>query len=193
MAILQIYYNTGEDGFGDVIRPGNWRTQTFTTVAAYTISSVKLFLYRMVAGADGVITVSIRAVDVATGKPTGDDLASGTFNRDILTIDTAGEWKEITFDTAYFLQATTQYAIVVGPAVGTGDTYWRSDTTGDPYPDGTRNWSTDAGSTWGTPSTNQDYLFETWGDSYIFTPPSDIITYKRLIAVANNKIWYEDL
>jgi len=162
-AELQDYYNTGEDGFGGVVRPTNWRAQTFTTSLPYSIESVKLFLYRMVAGSDGVITVSIREVDVETGKPTGVDKASATFNRDTLTTNTAGEWKVITFGAAYSLAPATQYAIVVGPAVGTGDTYWRDDTTGDPYSDGKHTYSVDAGSTWGTPSTNSDYLFETWG------------------------------
>lgn len=192
MATLQIYYNSGEDGFGGVVRPANWKAQTFTTLMGFSIESVKLFLYRMAAGSDGVITVSIKAVDVATGKPTGGNLASGTFNRDTLTIDTAGEWKEITFGSAYSLVAATKYAIVVAPAVGTGDTYWRNDTTGNPYSDGSHTWSTDTGTTWGTPSVNGDYLFETWG---ILTGVSlsDVITYKRLVAAGNNEIWYEDI
>lgn len=163
MADLQDYWNTGASGYGDVVRPGVWRMQSFTTNIIYDIESVKLLLYRVPWDSDGIITISIRATD-EIGKPTGLNLCSGAFNRDELTTSEAGEWKEIIFNSPYCLEKDVVYAVIIGPAVGTGDLYWRCTAGGNPYSGGNQNYSYDAGLTWASsPSLNFDSLFETWG------------------------------
>ena len=90
-----------------------WYAQTFTVGSAganvnHTPSHVKLFLHRY--GLPGTITVAIKAVD-GNNKPTGADLATGTYDGDTIS-DEAGEWITIPL-TAYELQASTQYAVIL--------------------------------------------------------------------------------
>ena len=90
-----------------------WYAQTFTPQTTHDITSVILFLAR--AGSPGIITVSIR--ETSDGKPSGEDLCSGTTDGDTLP---AGGWptpapeeREITFSVNPTLNANTKYAIVV--------------------------------------------------------------------------------
>lgn len=153
------YYNT-DDNNGITLGGATWRGQTFTASDTYSISSVKLLLYK--SGTPGTVTVSIRAVD-GTGKPTGDDLCSGTTDGDTLPGNVAPyEWREITFSAAYSLISGTQYAIVVrssGSSLG-----WRRDTTAPSYAGGQSALSSNSGGTWTLTSTI-DYMFETYGTS----------------------------
>ena len=108
MSTLYEYYNSGNDSYNAVY--GNtWCGQSFTTVASFSISSVKLFLNRT--GDPGTITVSIKAT--SGGLPTDDDLCSGTISGSSITYNPVGAWYEITFSSPYTLDAETQYAIVV--------------------------------------------------------------------------------
>ena len=161
MATLQDYFNTGEN-HESVMRPSAWRSQSFTTSIPYTISSVKLLIYRTAFGNDGVVTVSIRATN-GSHKPFGANLASGTFTRDTLTTNSGGEWKEIVFGTPYALSIGTQYSIILSSAVGAGDVYWLRVLEAVQYPTGKPSQSSDAGVTWSTPATLWDMMFETWG------------------------------
>ncbi len=143
-------------------------SQSFTITDAYSISSVKILVYRF--GLPETITVSI--TEVSGDNPTGADLAIGTFDADFITEDTDGEWIEITFITPYELSAATKYAIYIrnegdptelGPAV-----YWLGVTGSSSYSDGQGGRSLNGGSSWG--NATADFNFETWGSN----PPRQI-------------------
>ena len=135
--------------------------QSFTTTSAYSISSVKILIYRF--GLPETLTVSIR--EVSGDDPTGDDLAVSTFDADIITEDTDGEWKEIIFDTPYELAATTKYTIYIrneGAAHGVGPAlYWLGVSGASSYPNGAGRYSFNGGVGWS--SAAKDFNFETWG------------------------------
>jgi hypothetical protein len=124
---LREYYASGDDTGDGAIYGNNWQAQTFTTQDAYRITSVRLKLYR--SGNPGTVTVSIRATD-ASGHPTGSDLCSGTTDGNTLTIDTAGEERDISFGAGYPLAISTRYAIVVR-AAGSGIVIFEYYNTGD--------------------------------------------------------------
>lgn len=136
-----------------------WRGQTFTTTGAYTVTSVKLKIYR--SGSPGTITVSIR--DTTAGKPSGIDLCSGTTNGNTLTGVDPGEWREITFGAGYALNATTKYAIVIHGGDTSNRIFWRVDTTSPAYTGGNYVSSTDSGVSWSTET--YDAMFEVWGST----------------------------
>ena len=163
VATRQEYYITGDDALGG-FQASSWHPQTFTTLSAYTISSVKLLVARL--GSPGNLTISIRAT--VAGKPTGDDLASVTVNPSSLTTNQVGAWVEFTFTVPYALSNATVYAIVARTATGDNDNrvYWRADISSPTYSDGQSGVSTDSGSSW-TMLSSVDKMFETWG-----TPPA---------------------
>ena len=94
-----------------------WLAQTFLTVGSYTIIGVALNFFQLALFTTQTLltaqtlTVSIRAV--SGNVPTGSDLAVTTVNVQNLTLNPAGEWVGITFDSSYVLSAATKYAIVV--------------------------------------------------------------------------------
>ncbi|MBW1931472.1 MAG: hypothetical protein JRI56_00295 [Deltaproteobacteria bacterium] len=162
-----------------------WSSMSFTPSVSHYVQKVKLVLGK--AGNPGDLTVSIRAVD-GSGHPTGDDLASGVQ----LEADIPLSWDEtqkfITFSSPAFLSAGTTYTIVARALSGDASNYvnWYKQTS-DVYPGGNISYSEDGGSSWNISSF--DAAFEEWG---IVGPPHDRITIKKLVAAANNKIYYED-
>lgn len=162
---LQDYYNTGDDSIVTPYGANTWFAQTFTASSAYTLSSVKLLVYRVTT--PGTVTVELQGV---TGdsppKPDGNVLATTTFDADTLTTNTAGEWKEITFGSPYGVSSGTRYAIVVkspnSQADGTPRLAWRNDGSSPTYANGNTARTIDAGSSW-TDFVNNDGMFETWG------------------------------
>ena len=159
MATLYDYYNTDDDSYSSVGDLG-WWAQTFTTTAAYRISSVKLRVFR--SGSPGILVVGIRATD-GSGHPTGLDLCSGSTDSDTLTTDDAGEWREITL-SGLDLATGTKYAIVVRAPDGfsPGNTLrWRCN-DGGTYAGGQMEYSDDSGVIWAGNATF-DFMFETWG------------------------------
>jgi hypothetical protein len=54
-------------------------------------------------------------------------------------------------------------------------------------------YSDDNGSNWTLVDEAYDAfgMFETYEGGYVFAPPNDKVTYKRLVAAASNKFWYE--
>lgn len=161
---LYDYYNTGDDSYTTALGI-YWKSQSFTASATYSISSVKLKLFRQ--NSPGTVTVSIRGTDGA-GKPTGADIdgVTGTTYGNTLTTDTAGEWREITFSSPILLTSGEQYAIVVRALAGdlTNRAGWRMDTTLPSYAGENGASSSNSGSTW-TLYADYDMMFETWGDS----------------------------
>jgi len=161
VAIRFEYYNTGDDGDFQFYG-ASWAAQTFVPSKKHTILSVKLKLYRV--NSPNTVTVGIRFTD-GDGKPTGDDLCSGTTDGNTLTTDSAGEWREITLDTGYNLNVNIKYGIVVRVPNATSGNYlrWREDCTGTGYINGYGLLSGNSGSTW-TAYTDIDCMFEEWGE-----------------------------
>lgn len=182
------YYNTGDDGT-DYIYSSRWLFETFVAQANYQIISVKLKAYRTNATTN--LTVSIRATDPATGKPTGADLCSKTVAASVLG-GSPGSFYEFVFTSSYNLAIGTRYAIVFRMLGGSSFNYvfWRKDTTSSPYTNGASGYSTNSGVNW-TFTDNQDFMFECWGNLIIQSPTaqtddaSDIAIHT---AVLNGKV-----
>ena len=159
-----------------------WDSQTFTALASYTITSVKLKLFKSAMLAPGIITVSIRAT--SSGLPSGADLASGTTDGDTLGTSYPGEWREITL-TGCSIVKGTKYAIVVRTAgSGSYPLRWVGDDSSPTYTNGAQCWSTNSGVDW-TENTNRDLTFQTLGG---MTPPVDKTYSKTLVAIGGNEI-----
>lgn len=165
------HYNTGDIGASSLYTT-NWRGQTFTPSAGHTVTSVKLLIYRT--GNPGTFTVSIRGT--AAGVPSGADLCSGTTDGDALSLDGAGEWKEITFGTGTPLSAGTIYAIVARSAGADSfnSVCWRVDSSSPTYSNGTAVTSSNSGSAW-TIAAGSDYMFEEWAQYLTFGPKLSLL------------------
>ena len=168
------YYDTGDDGDYDGYT-ANWLAQTFTPQATHMISKVKLKLFRV--GDPGTITVSIKAT--TSGKPSGADLCKGTIEGLDLTLDTNGEWYEITLGDGYTVSKGAQYAIVVRAPSGdsSNKVSWRADKTSPTYTGGTYCSSSDSGVDWGIIS-GADCMFEEWGTG---EPSPTTVTWGNLL------------
>jgi len=190
MAAKKIYYDTSVTGNSYPYGGVYWGFQTFTTVGAFTIASVRLPF--KTSKAPGTVTVSIKAVD-GNSEPTGADLAVGTIDGD--SFQSSFNWETITFSTAYALSASTEYAIVVraldgdGGGGGTASFYWGTDVNGG-YANGMTGHSTDSGVNWDSSYNTWDAGFETYSGTQQI--PVDKIYSKKLIAVGNREFWYED-
>ncbi len=227
---LQESWNTDEDAVGSV-EPTVWRCQTFLAGSNYSIEEIKWLVYREFT--PGTVTVSIRATDEITGKPTGGDLTVDTKNGNNFTENVNGTWRGVQFSSPYELTGGVTYAIVARSA--DVRVFWHQDTTGPVYTDGKSGYSSDGGNTW-TMTDSTTNLFETYGTAVagdivlegtiagtaalsgtlssistltgtiaasavlsgniLFTNvlhKSNIHTVKRLVAVGNNEVWYEDV
>ncbi len=160
---LQDFYNTGQTTSVGVYS-SFWRSQEFLAGSSYTLTSVKLFLFR--SNSPGTITVSIRATDV-DGKPTGGDIDSvtGTTDGDTLTGDSGGEWREIALSAGISITSGVQYAIVIRATSGNSSNKvnWKQDGSPPYYADGKSGSSSNSGSSWG--AFDQSYMFETWSSA----------------------------
>ena len=155
---LREHLNTGGDGNSQLIYGLSWSAMQFTTDAmGHSASHIKLSLKRVLN--PGTITVSLREADAAH-KPTGLDLASGTFDGDVLL--TSYGFVEIDIDDVN-LEGDTEYTIVVRAMAGDASNYvlWQTDAGGG-LADAVSLHSTDMGSSW-TDDDPVDLLFEVWG------------------------------
>ena len=162
---LQEYYNTDDD---TNVTPTStaWFAMTWTTTSAYSISSVKLKIYRGATPPANVI-VGIRAT--SGGLPTGEDLTSGSIaGAGLLT--TPGQFEEISL-TPYALDDATKYAIVV--RVDTVSCGWRVDNSSPSYSGGNGASSTNSGEDW--TARTWDNMFEVYGSTETFSELSGTI------------------
>lgn len=145
---------TTNNGFASIFG-AVWQAQGVTPLATYGLTRVILLLYRE--GSPGTVTVSIRAN--SNNRPTGPDLASGTFDGNGLGTDTAGAEQTITMTTPVTLHQGTLYHIVVRATAGDASNkcLWRLD-VGAGYPDGKRSQSANSGSSWSVISLNDMYF-----------------------------------
>lgn len=177
---LKDYNNTG-DSSGQIMYAANWVAITFTATSSYTLTSIKLKLYK--ATAPGTFTASIRATSAS--KPTEADLCSGTYAGNSLGAS-PGAFIEIDMGDGCSITSGVKYAIVMRCA----GSYAYARYAMANYAGGGRVKSADSGSTWGSESSLYDMMFETYSAS---TLPSDQVTVRRLVAVGNDKFYYEDI
>ena len=172
MATKYEYYDSGDDGTPGIYG-ATWKAQTFTTTISFTLTSVKLLVYKV--GSPGTVTISIQAVD-GSNKPDGSDITGLviTDNPSDYTTGTAGLWVEYTFPTPATLDATTMYAIVMRAAGGdtSNQVKLRADISSPTYANGEALTSSDSGSNW-TGGIGTDILFETWGNPLIPGKPTN--------------------
>lgn len=149
-----------------------WQGQTFTPREAHTITLVKLIMYRL--GSPGQVTVSIRATD-EQGLPTGEDLATGTFDGNQLPTVASGERQEVSLDGGVELVDETKYVIIAKATSGDKDNYvrWRFSRPSS-YPRGAHVFSSDGGTTW-EEDIGRDMRFEDWGPAP--PPPPELYEY----------------
>lgn len=130
----------------------------------------------------GIITVEIQTT--SSGEPSGTVLCSESFDADAeLDPNPAVTEYEVNFTDSPLLSADTEYAIVIS---ATG--YWSVDADLGGYSRG-QVWYDNGNGTWQDYS-DYDIGFEEWGTPMI--TPSDIITYKSIVAIGNDEVWYED-
>lgn len=164
---LQEYFNTGDNDTVTMAGGTQWTSQGFKAGSSYSITSVKLKLYK--SGTPGTVTVSIRTTN-ASYVPTGGDLTSGTTTGNDLTENTAGEWREITFGIPYTLTSGSKYAIIVRPSAGILG--WRSDNI-EHYVNGEGFYSFNSGGSWTTHADVEDFMFEVYGSLPVPSAPKN--------------------
>ena len=181
-----VSYDTGDDAAVAQDASATHVLQTFTMPYNATLSSIEVLIYRT--GAPGTVSLGIYATD-DDGEPTGDAIHSVGFNGNTLTDNAAGEWKSVAFTDV--LTVGTLYALRISGGDDAGNKVsWRCDSTSATYVNGERLHSTDGGTSY-THYNTQDLMFRVKGTK-AFTPPSDVVTYKQLVAVGNNTVEYED-
>lgn len=186
MATLYDYHNTNDTNQANFANADWAFGQTFTAGASYTINHVKLKVYQT--GVANTLTVDIQEVDGGTDLPNGVVLATGT----LTDIPLAAGWVRCDFVTPVALTEGTVYAIVATPLVIANSTYWRTDID-ELYAGGSYVYSNDGVPTWGFAGARQnDFMFECYGDLAAgVATPVDKYPEKKLIAFADNKLFYE--
>jgi len=209
-----------EDGFNRAETADDWNAQTFTASSTYTISSVILKLSLWTGTTPGTVTVSIRATD--TGKPGQPTIVSPTPTgvTDITldetplewaTGDPAGDTYEIYFresgddwELVGVAQTGVTWAIVFGTLAYETTYEWRIDATNE--------YGTTEGATWSFDTIDYDRIRVSYrlisggsgagpyddppgteGTDWAWTGENNMLTIKRLVAAANDKIWYESI
>lgn len=144
-------------------------SQSFLTIGSYTITGVRLKLFQYAQRPAQSIIVSIKAATVGD-LPTGADLATATINVQNLTLNPAGEWVGITFDSSYELAAATKYTIVVRCAgteeIDGGVVRWTGRKNSPTYANGVAAHSDNGGILWSSyASVIKDHNFATFADA----------------------------
>ena len=204
MSIRYQFYNASDDGAW-AFYSNYWLYQTFTVTKTHLIDHVRAKLARGSVGtAIGTVTAGIRALDSA-GKPTGSDLAAGTINGNTLVVGAlngaadVGRWYTIKLVSGIVLPAGTQYAKVLRAASGDGSNRgWWQYGSSDLYSGGSSGFSNNSGSTWQTPQTTEDMLFEEggsssgwlWGEEKNLHAIDNSVT-ERVYAPTNNLVTYD--
>jgi len=195
-----------------------WKAETFTAGSTYTISSIILKLSKSTIWGGTVedVTVSIKATIEAPRKPTNPSPANEA--TDITLDETPLSWdaSDPAADTyeVYFreqgndwelvgeAQAGIEWAIDFGTLAYDTTYEWRIDATNE--------YGTTTGDTWSFTTIDFDQIRISYrlisggsgagpyddppgteGTDWAWTGESNIITVKKLVAAANNKIWYE--
>lgn len=158
--------NTGDVGTDGLPYSPTWLTaSSFTVTTTGTVTSVKVKVEALIVGNGNLEVNLLRGGDVIG---TGSIATSG-----IATLPTPAAFYEITISESPGITATEslimRLRLTTGPDIG----WWRNQ-------GGTAN------------------LLEVHGTAYSFTPPvattaNNMKTNKRLVAVGDDKFWYEDI
>lgn len=157
-------YSAGTDAAYE-IQSHEWYAQTFTvSPESHSVNEIRIFGYRQ--GEPGTITVSLRNTD-GSGLPYGPDLASGTFNGDVVTNSTDGAWCAVIV-TETNLDYGEVYAVVIRAEAGDGDNSFhiKVDETTPTYTGGSAIESANSGVTW-TADTDTDAYFQIYGKALL--------------------------
>lgn len=188
MAIIR-QSNTVELDVGWTAANGDtWIAQTFTTINAYTLTSLKIFGWRD--GTPGTVTVSIRAVDGA-GEPLLPELSTGTFDADaaVGTTFATAAWASVTM-TAVDLTADTQYAIVVRALTGDGGNQFKWEENSGEYAGGSRyrSWTAGIADSWaGLAGAAYDFGFVTYSSGVVDLNQK---VKKQIVCASLGEMWY---
>ena len=151
---LMISHLTPDDGNLANLFDVNWRGQTFTTVGAFTVTSIKI-IFGAETGTAPDVTATINTTSAS--EPTTTILATATKSVNAGT-------EEFIFSVPAALSATTMYAIVLSMPAGDGSNRiaLKGSIPSDTYTDGTYSASADSGANWSN-GTTEDLLFEVYG------------------------------
>ena len=157
-------FGTGANDFKGVL----WASMSYKPLVAHLSRSVILKLYRIGDPTTiGTLTVSLRAVDPVTHKPTGGDLAvaPGLASSGITT-DSGGALYTFTWTVPYQMATLIEYAIVCRTSGGDSNNFLQWKYALPSYYSRGYGWrSPDSGTTW---NGDFDWGFESWGDGPLF-------------------------
>jgi hypothetical protein len=175
--VLQDHWYVGDDANATNsasvgVQGANWYAETFTASDSYDLTYVTLVCLK--AGSPtGNFTVTINDTTtqiLTTAKPAGilgtsDPVAISTF-----TTGATGAPVTFTFSTPVSIVSGTIYSLVFSaPDTGASTCSIRRDTSAPLYGTGSLLISSNSGSTWGSPSTAHDILFETFSTTATVT------------------------
>jgi oligoribonuclease (3'-5' exoribonuclease) len=163
----------------NMLRSTTTDAQVFTAGLSGTLKEVHLWTLKAGTPTNG-ITVSIKAVNVGTGKPTGSDLASKVIAKEDVPNDAE---LTVIFSSPTTIVSGTQYAILVKFTGFGGDPinawYLKGDASHNYYAGGKEWVSYDSESTW-SENANSDFWFKT----YVQSPTQQTINSSAKIKVA---------
>ena len=189
----------------EVAAPGGWggdgiygtweKSQSFLAATSGYCALVRLKLKRGTNDTDNGENIYAKIfADDGTGKPTGPELASGSVLRSVVPDDAVPfDWVSFTFAVPALLLTGVTYVVTCSaPTITQNSSYgitWEA-SGGDEYAGGLMGYSTDSGSSWLTRTA--DKSFEISGEfSPLGVVPTDVVYTKKLVAVGNNQLWYE--
>lgn len=135
--------------------------QTWTATDDLSLSKISMSIYRV--GNPGTIIMEL--LSTSGGTP-GSVLASGTYNGNLITTDTGGEYATVTMASAYTVASGTQYVASLVVGGDASNKIVNRMNTGNPYSGGTM-WQGVPGS-W-TQYAGYDLCFEIYGEAITTT------------------------
>jgi len=161
---IQEYYNTGADSIFSQDSSSYYIGETFKSDDDFEFVSIKLKMYRS-SGTTGTLTLKVYATD-ENHEPTGALLASGTLDISSLTIETSGDWYEITLDNSYGISADVEYCFYCEASIASGAVDYKMDSYDATYSNGAAIYSYNSGADWyvrDDPGHVDDLMFEIYG------------------------------
>jgi hypothetical protein len=168
--VLYETLSTGYDSDSDNITGNTWGYMQFTAgTLSHTATSLQVYIKRV--GTPGTCTIAL--YHASGGTPTGNVLATTTFNGDAISTSYNSYSFNIT-ETA--IQASQQYAIVLIADNGTASSYlkWGIDAGGS-LANAVYGTSADGGLTY-TAGTPKDALFSIWGNAALSVEGAHVFT-----------------
>lgn len=176
-----------------------WHAQTFFATANYQAQSIEIVIFDTYDQADDSKTFTVELWGVDGGRdPLISDVKSVTTPAAKKVSDLAGfkiasvppkVWLTFTLDTPFDLVSGVEYAVVI-KVVGAASHSSVSTHSSEDYSNGESFSSVDSGANWSALNRSCDFRIN--GD---FNPtsvtPTDLTHSKKLVAVANDQLWYE--